>query len=205
MAHFLTPAHNKPLFDNNVPAYHGIRYQSFEELQQRYPDAIKKQRRGCVTGYFDIKFPFPLTSKRRDVVCSSLMYDPEKDQIMLLHKPFTAHGLNSTGVLDIFDFLYFRLRKLDENHTQFVQLHCYNLKGWTNSIALGNYLAFHRAKTFKKQCTRFLRQAQEGKIPAAPQDDYLYRLLLEQDIERQRAEHSVNRERESKEHHHNQK
>lgn len=192
MARTLVPGCNVGLYDNNAYQYHEVKFQTYEELRGQFPGAIVKQPRSCATVYFDVKLPFPMKSKRRYVVCSSLMYDPAKDQVMLLHKPLTNHGIDSSDpLIDIWDFQYYRLRKLDDNHTQFAQIHCFNLKGWATSKTLQKLIVWDRAKKFKMNSTRVLKKARDGKLEPAPAEDYLNRLLLEQNIEQQREEYRL--------------
>lgn len=69
------------------------------------------------------------------------------------------------------------LRKIDEERTLFIELHCFDANGWGTSQKLQQLIVSNRARDMQKNMLSLLDKFQKGIIPKAPESDFGLRTL----------------------------
>lgn len=136
-------------YDDNVVSYEVKEYFTHDELVKKYgEDKLKhkheNKRAGAVT-IMDIQLPWPMVTKRKYPVCTSIDYDPAREEVTMVHKPCRHPSLGKfewtkkietnvtvdkktkvqkkQGCYVMPDMQSYHIRKLDAHKTLFVQIH----------------------------------------------------------------------------------
>jgi hypothetical protein len=136
----LHPQYEVEIFDPNVVKFEIVKYLSNEELRKTHK---MKSNRSSLVLETTLKFPFPLTDNRKNIVVTSCQYDPEKKLFYQVAKPCLhardknlKYFKNQKGIFYenktqkkenskffyIFSYFFNAYQKLDENRTLFSQV-----------------------------------------------------------------------------------
>lgn len=175
--------------DGNAKFVEELHYYENAKLKQMYPNQVASNYRDSAVISFHCRLPFPLTTPRWYLNVSSLDYQPDKEQYILIHKPCQVEKKIPKGWLFLYNYQMIFLKKLNEERTLLIEIHLAKLNGWGDSKTLVNATVFNRAKAIQKNLLSALKLAKEGKFENKKEDDYLYKLLKATQADVQRKEY----------------
>lgn len=198
-AKVLLPGCNIERYDSNAKTCVDHMHYDNAFLRQKFPKDITSQYRSCAVLNFEVFFPFPMNQIRRYLNCTSIDFDPEKEQIMLIHKPciFPAEDLEKIpkrrlpkGWLELKNMCAYIFNRLDDQRTLFQQIHLFNPMGWASSRKLQKLILMKRGIELQQTLLDTLKKGME----LSRSEDVINKTLQTCKIDEQRKAYQVKKQ-----------
>jgi hypothetical protein len=157
--------------DPNTNKVETIEYIDYEKLKKKLNVDELKYKRTHGINIIDIVLPFPFNA-RVAVNGFSAHYDPETKSLVSIWKPFLMHDLQfgKASMMDIvttkggvpkrvktyplFDWMFSKFQKLDDDKVLFSQVHIMDLGGWLSTDKFLRETALTRGFGFRDTLTK---------------------------------------------------
>jgi len=168
-------------YDPNITSCEELNFFDFETLKKMYPnEKFKRGPRSVGVVRYGVEFPFPFKSKRSFLSACSAWYDKSEQKLTLIYKPCDheryfkdGKGVNEgKKLIDIRDFQYYQIKKLDSYRTNILQIHLLDVGG--NARFAANMLRMDRAKGMMKGFNDYIRKNMNS-IPLISEDDPVWK------------------------------
>ncbi|KAG2370583.1 hypothetical protein C9374_000373 [Naegleria lovaniensis] len=173
-------------YDPNITSCDELAYYDFEALKKMYPnEKFKRGKRSVSIIRYGVCFPFPFKTKRSFLSACTSYYDKNEQKLTLLYKPceherFYKDGKNvneGKKLIDIRDFQFYQIKKLDSHRTIISQIHLLDVGG--NARPAINMLRMDRAKGMMKGFNEYIRKHINGQIPEISPEDPVWKTVVE--------------------------
>ncbi|KAF0975991.1 hypothetical protein FDP41_005318 [Naegleria fowleri] len=171
-------------YDPNIASCEELGFWDYETLKQKYPsEKWKYGKRSVGIVRYGMVFPFPFKSKRSFLAACSAWYDKEEEKLTLIYKPCEHERYYKDGkgvnegkkLIDIRDFQYYQIKKIDAYRTSLLQIHLLDVGG--NARFAANMLRMDRAKGMMKGFNDYIRKHLNN-IPKISEDDPVWKHVV---------------------------
>ncbi|KAG2386436.1 hypothetical protein C9374_002180 [Naegleria lovaniensis] len=171
-------------YDPNISSCEEWGFWDYETLKQKYPsEKWKYGKRSVGIVRYGMVFPFPFKSKRSFLAACSAWYDKEEEKLTLIYKPCEHERFYKDGkgvnegkkLIDIRDFQYYQIKKIDAYRTSLLQIHLLDVGG--NARFAANMLRMDRAKGMMKGFNEYIRKHMNN-IPKISDDDPVWKHVV---------------------------
>nr|CAG4713079.1 unnamed protein product [Naegleria fowleri] len=172
-------------YDPNITSCEELAYYDFETLKKMYPnEKFKRGKRSVSIIRYGVCFPFPFKTKRSFLSACTSYYDKNEQKLTVLYKPcehekFYKDGKNvneGKKHIDIRDFQFYQIKKLDSHRTIISQIHLLDVGG--NARPAINMLRMDRAKGMMKGFNEYIRK-NINNIPEISPNDPVWKTVVE--------------------------
>jgi hypothetical protein len=155
------------------------RYCSIEDLEEIYEknqktNAISKYKRGMVCNQAVVDLPFPLNcrnvnssftfiydSESKSVICGMKAFESDFSNFATKRKVETKNkfgNIEKSKCYSIFNFGFFKLQKIEDNKTLFIQVSLANPGGWVNDKNLMKVVSKSRGIAMRKSYMKVMSE-----------------------------------------------
>ncbi|KAL9657560.1 hypothetical protein ABK040_000987 [Willaertia magna] len=179
----LMPGEYVSKYDPNITGCEELHYFDSETIRKKFPnEKFKYGNRAISVMRYGVEFPWPFKTKRSFLAAASAWYDKNQQKLTLIYKPCEHEKYYVDGkdvdksLIDIRDFQYYQIKKLDSQRTSIMQIHLLDVGG--NARMASNLLRLDRAKRMWKGFVEYLEKNQNN-IPTISEQDPVWKLVCE--------------------------
>jgi hypothetical protein len=157
-------------YSPNVKNVQVLEERSFSDIVQKFPEEESNilQDYGASIIMFDIKLNFPMTTIRKYPVVVGCSFERKKgDKLTIIYKPCEHESFHTDSFewakkseikendatvqcYFMFDFQSHVFQRLDDNRTQYTQIHIGDLGGWAQNASLMRMVVKKRGNELRK-------------------------------------------------------